>query len=76
MCSIIVDTKNNTYVTPYALSIFRSKPYIDLDIIVNEHAVIESTTFYHRKVFKMLTEINEVDKENCKLTILSSNTCY
>ena len=76
ICIIIVDTKNNTYLTPYALSIFRSKPYIDLDIIVNEHAVIEPTTSYHRKLFKTLTEINEVDEENCKSTILSSKTCY
>ncbi|CAF2053053.1 unnamed protein product [Rotaria magnacalcarata] len=58
-----VDTRNNTYVTPYGLSIFKAKPYANLEIIVNENDIIYPSTSNHRKLFSASTQITQLDDE-------------
>ncbi|CAF4497094.1 unnamed protein product [Rotaria magnacalcarata] len=59
----MIDTRNNTYVTPYGLSIFKVKPYANLEIIVNENDIIDPSTSNHRKLFSASTQITQLDDE-------------
>ncbi len=68
--NVLVDTKNNTYLTSYGLSLLKSMPYSDLQISINESAVIEPTTSRSRKILNMSTELSQFEDEDRKLLII------
>jgi hypothetical protein len=64
--NFLVDTKNDTYLTPYGLSILDEKPYKDLNILVNKNGIIQPKKEHTRKLFDLPRDNNPVEKENCK----------
>ncbi|CAF3856692.1 unnamed protein product [Rotaria sordida] len=62
-----VDTQNNTYLTPYGHSIFQRKPYSNLDIEVDESAVIQPTKNRCHRLFDMSSDRRTSEIETSSL---------
>jgi hypothetical protein len=61
----LVDTQNATYLTPYGHSILQ-KSYSNLNVKINESAIIQPTKNHCRRFFNLLNDHHSSDEENCK----------
>ncbi|CAF4993784.1 unnamed protein product, partial [Rotaria sp. Silwood1] len=69
-----IDTKNNTYLTPHGMSILKQKPYNDLEIVINENAIMQPAKERYHELADLTNDSHSVDKENLSVVEVDKST--